>query len=640
MPSREDPFRYAVVPMGLCVLFLLVINAYFSDHVGGSDELGLFNPTYMDVQYGKATYPIYGFYDSMPVHPPMHYKAIAMFMRAGLPLYYAQATPTVFWLLLCVWIIVRSRFPSPIKIGLLFGLCLTYAFFCKTGMELFGMRPEGELAAAWLAGLLLLETGRQDDWNRWKLFLGAVVLTYAASLHYYGTVAVFGAAVYAASAWWELGWPRATRAMVVIAAGCVLYGLAELVLWVIPQRADILFMIRSTGEHEGILAAIRDHLAQYHYWAAQGIGPGWLRLPFLLGLPVVLISTPVLMAMRSTRVLALAALPIQIFLLLFAWHKHAYYLIHEVGLYGAAVTAGLLTLISALERRPPGFVWKQVVGLALAGGLVYSLWDATRYRGGLRLTLEPRINEAEIARAASREILGRNAKVASRLTTWYASGAADLYDFTQTLLRPATLTSGEAREYLSRFDAVAEAGHMSNSTQNADHKALLSWYLSGDLRLRGFYFAGADSSLSYLLFQTHVTAPVRGFGLESSGLQSFTEDSNGTFELLTVTGPYEALTNILPCAVFRNVMLLPQTESGANEVLLTAILARSASSSCQEISPHCRLIGRIDLAAEMRSAKDLVAEERKLDRPIRFHQAGIPRPDDILGGAKDIVRVH
>src|SRR5579863_1749786 len=127
--SGDDPFRYGVIPMALFVAVLIIVSGYFADHVGGSDELGLYNPTYMDVNYGKATYPIYNFFHSMPVHPPIHYKGIALFMRAGLTLFYAQATPTVLMFMLCVWLVVRSAFSSPIQIALLFGLCLTYAFF-------------------------------------------------------------------------------------------------------------------------------------------------------------------------------------------------------------------------------------------------------------------------------------------------------------------------------------------------------------------------------------------------------------------------------------------------------------------------------------------------------------------------------
>jgi len=650
-PRQIDPLRYVVWPMAALIIWLLVIAAYFSDRRGGDDELGLFNPTYMDVQYGKATYPIYGFYDSMPVHPPIHYKAIAVFMRAGLTLYYAQATPTVLWLLLCIWLIVRSRFPSAVKVGLLFGVGLTYLFFCNSaielfakgpvgvgwGLELFGMRPEGELGGAWIAGLLLLEAGRQDRWSLSKLFAGAVVLTYAASLHYYGTAAVLGAAVYAASAWWELGWPRAKSAMGVIAAGCVLYGLAELILWVIPQHADILYMIRNTGAHEGILAAIREHVALYQYWASQSVGPSWLRLPFLLGLPVVLISTPVLIAMRSTRVLALAVLPLQLFLLLFAWHKHPYYFIHEIGLYGAAVAAGVLTLLNLVLRKMPGMAWKAAVGLAAAGWLGYSSWNLARSLTGIALSLQPRVHEAEIARAAAREILGPNAKVASRLGLWYASGGADWFNVAPKLLWNTKLTTPEATRYLSHFDAIAESRHMSDATSNPAHKTLVWWYLDGDLRLRGFFFAAANNALSNLLFQFHAAAPVRGYALKAGRLFSFVERSAGDHELVVIVGPYgDRMTTFGERALFHDILPLPASGPGPQQALLAAVIGPDGPRWDETTVPNCRVIQKIPLSLGDASTEVLVAKLRREDRPIRFHEPGVLASDRYIGGEADL----
>ena len=85
--------------LGFLAIVLLILSAYFSDRQGWVDEIGLFNPTYMNVHYGKISYPVHGYFDSMVVHPPVHYKMIAAFMSRGFTYYYAQATPT---LLMCL----------------------------------------------------------------------------------------------------------------------------------------------------------------------------------------------------------------------------------------------------------------------------------------------------------------------------------------------------------------------------------------------------------------------------------------------------------------------------------------------------------------------------------------------------------
>ena len=652
LPRKEtDPFRYGVALMALVVVCLILICAYFTDRQGGDDEIGLFNPTYMDLDYGKATYPVAGFYDSMPVHPPIHYKIIAAFMRAGMTLYYAQATPTVLLLLLCVGLIVTSRFSSPVKIGFLFGLWLSYAFFSKPGtelfrhgpvgegwvLELFGMRPEGDVGAGWLAGLLALESGRQRDWSLPKIFLGALLLTYAASLHYYATVAVLGCAVYAGCAFFELGWTRAKRVIGVITLACLIYGLSDLIFWIIPQHADILYMIRGTGARETVAAVIREHLTLYQYWASQGIGIAWMRLPFSLGLPVVLVSTPILLAIRGTKVVCLAALPLQAFLLLFAWHKHAYYFIHEIGMYGLAVVAALLTILGLALRKLSNTRLTSAISLAVVGLLAFSLCQLTTLRSGIILSTNARIHEQEIARASARAILGSQARVASRLGIWYASGAADWYNPSPKLLWASSESSEDAASYLARFDAICETRHMSDATSNSDHKALLSWYLDGTLKLRGFFFAEANSDLNYLLLQHTVTAPAQGFGLKSGELLSFQESAGGDHELIILMGPQDALLNAFSQrAIFHNSMPLPSPYG--DQVLLAAIFPSARSLGDVEQIPGSRVIQRVPLTASTVDKYALVANLRRADRPIRFHQSGVPVPDDYSGGAKDNAR--
>ena len=46
----------------------------------------------MAVHYGRMTYPIRGHPYNMVVHPPVHYLSIALLMKLGWSLYYAQAT--------------------------------------------------------------------------------------------------------------------------------------------------------------------------------------------------------------------------------------------------------------------------------------------------------------------------------------------------------------------------------------------------------------------------------------------------------------------------------------------------------------------------------------------------------------------
>src|ERR1019366_1457285 len=94
-----------------CLVALLVLmGAYCTDRNGAVDEPGFLNPPYMLVHYGHLTFPTYphnAFFD-LPVitHPPVHTMWIGLLGRLGLPVYYAEATPTVLLLLVAMAIIL------------------------------------------------------------------------------------------------------------------------------------------------------------------------------------------------------------------------------------------------------------------------------------------------------------------------------------------------------------------------------------------------------------------------------------------------------------------------------------------------------------------------------------------------------
>jgi len=143
----------------------------------------------------------------------------------------------------------------------------------------------------------------------------------------------------------------AVRCAAAIALGGLAYGVPYLVLYFLPNYDAIRTMVQSTQAGGSVAESWRAHAAEYSYWALNHAGNLLLSLPFTLGIPLVLLSTPALLALPSTRGLALAALPLQLFVLLFARHKHAYYFVHEIALYTAAAAAWLPTGAELLIGR-------------------------------------------------------------------------------------------------------------------------------------------------------------------------------------------------------------------------------------------------------------------------------------------------
>lgn len=521
--------------MASVVSVLFILAAYFTYRGGSIDEIGLYNPTYMFVHYGTLTYPIYGYYDAMFVHPPVHYLLIGILMRMGMTLYYAQATPTLVMVLLCVWLIVRSPFTAPVKIAFLYGLWVSMAAFSRFGLQFFGMRPEGDLGAAWLAALVLLESGRLRNWNPIELFGGTLLLAYACSLHYYAAPAALGIVVYVAWALWTLR-GRARKPLLAIAGGGLVYAVPVLALFVLPHLHSILaFVKEATASGGGVRDILQVHLDQYAFWARYKAGNFWLQIPAALGIPVVLLSTPILLALPSTRGIALAALPWELFLLLFAQHKLTYYFVHEVALYGAAVLAGSLTFADKFltKLRLPAARLAGWIAFGLA--IPISFLNLHTWDNDLLLSIQPQVHEAEIARAAGRQIIGPDATVATRIGAWFSGGGRYWHNPGADLeIAPnQTFSEADVRSYFSHFDAAVEYPHMSEVTNNQQHAGLLSWYVSGILRLRGFYFGQHNPDLSNLFFQVKNPKAITGFGLRNDRLVRFDEAPGGD-QLLTV----------------------------------------------------------------------------------------------------------
>ena len=603
--------------VGILVALLLVLAAYFSDRHGGIDEIGLFNPTYMALHYGKMTYPVHGYFDAMVVHPPVHYEAIAILMRLGLSLYYAQATPALLMLFLCIWLIVRGPFTGPVKIGLLYGIWVSVAIFGKIGIEMFGMRPENHLGAAWLAGLVALESARLEKWNLKLLCGGTFLLTYASGIHYYAAVGILGVGVYMAWVVKSFGLRGARRPLLAMTLGGLLCGVPYLLLFYLPHHTAIQQMIHGTQAGGSIADNLRAHFDEYRRWVAPRVGNFWLRGPVSVGIPLVILSTPILLAIPSTRGIALAALPLQLFILLFAWHKHTYYYIHEVELYSAAVVAGVLT---AADRLVPRLRWRWAqypVWAILAVALGLGWWHLDKWGGKLAVSMEPRVHESEIARAAGREMVGPDARVASRIGAWYSAGAESWYNPSPDVLFPLSLAGFDGAAYFSRFDAVAEYSHMSDATSNRERKALLSWYLDGTLQLRGFFFAEHIGELSYLLLQTGRSSPLTGFALKQGQLHRFTASDDGAYEMVVVASPLTGrVYDFLNRVPYSNLMYLPKLNDADPQS--AAVVALFPRLSGEVALPEGRVVqqsrGNL-LPADWRA---MVDEMRREDLPIRF----------------------
>ena len=598
------------------VALLILLSAYCTERNGLVDEPGFLNPPYMVAHYGKLTFPTYayGVYFDVPVitHPPVHVAWIGMLWRLGMPPYYAEATPTVLLLLLAIVIIVYSAFPAFVKLGWLFSI----GFLATSGETLtqcFGARPEGELLAAWLCGLLLLESGRLANWQRWRLFAGAFFLAWASGIHYYAGPALLGVLVYVIWAVRSLGWKPAKPLVTAMCAGGCLFGIPYLALYVLPYFQDIRAAVSLNQGPGGIGLSIQRHMAMYAYWVKELYHPLLIRKAMALGIPFWVWSTILLSAVRATRGIALASLPLQLGLFLFAWHKMPYYFVHESILLAAAIAVAALALCQYLFTRYLPKLRPLYVPAA-AAVLGFCLVSGSPMLAGADVSLRERFNETEVAQAAGRRIMGPNARIGGRWWSWYSAGAEYWYDLERDFVLHDTLLDPDT--YLSNLDA------MEVCFEPDEHSVIHDWYAEGRLKLRGFFIGQSNTALRCLQLSARQPSPLVGYAEWHDQLYRFREDPAGSYEVLSAICPAGRGRddwNNPWIGSFSVPLALPNDSNGNRMWLVTVVAPRSYMAPAGRVGLGCRAIARTRGSLLPDDRRALVAWSRQNDRPIHFY---------------------
>jgi dolichol-phosphate mannosyltransferase len=594
------------------------------------DDIGLFNPVYMFVQRGVMTYPAYGHFRSMVVHPPTHYWVLAWLVRAGIPIQYAVSIPPFLLIVMTLLLINRSTFTSGVKIALLFGfLVCPFLFQWSCGPNTFGITPNYHLAFAWFAGLIALETGRLQSWNPPRLGLGAFLLTYASGIHYPGSLAWTGAVVYLLWLIRALGWPKARRPAAALVLGGCLFGIPYLVCFVIPHWAELAAFVSSAHAMGTVDASLHEHIRTYRLWFAQ-FPPGFLtqlyNSPLEWGVPTVLLSTAILLPIPQLRGLALGSLPYLVFLLLFVQRKWNSYMFPELMLYTCSVCVLIAVTCSAVvERAGPRrkALVAPLLSLLCCVALVKGLLDLRP----LPISLRPRVNELAVARAAGRQILGPRKLVGARLARFYTNGGDYSYMLEPDLLWRRDVEKLDLAAYFEQFDAVAEDTFSSELTLNDKRESLASWYAHGTLHLRGFFFSNRNEDgpcqvvprhLSYLLLNAHPGARLQGYGrLDEREVAHFLEREDGDYEFVSAICPGSSLPIDGRRILFRNSYLLPRLDGDAT-TLHTLVLRRADYLSVQP-DLRCALRSEVRLAMDTLPTRQLLATLEN-DPMIQFYE--------------------
>ncbi|MBC7812222.1 MAG: hypothetical protein H7175_13790, partial [Burkholderiales bacterium] len=557
--SRAERWSVVAFAVGIAVfafaIGLLSDRPYSID----VDELGLRNPIYMYLHYGQMTGPVYYQFTHMTTHPPTAYLMVAWLMQLGIPLFYAEAIPVLALLTLALALIAQGRFPTHIKLGLMFG-AFTGGMIAHT--DYFELRADSDLAMTWFTGLIALENARLDGWNTKKLFLGSFLLTLASGLHYFGFIAFVGVVVYMIWVYRALGFAAAKGKIRAMIAGGCLFGVPFLFLFIIPNWPHIVANIQAASGNSTLADGVQLYFAQYDSLLKQADWThtfgGVLAFPLLyFHVPLCIVALLLLFRIPATRGIALGGAPLVLLVFLSA-HKQEHYLVPEFMLYFSGILISLLALVVKVIARFPTLNRSKFGVPAVIGVLSVGVFLSVPSSLVTHVSLEPHFDEMDIARAAAREVLGTEALVGGRSGLWYISGATHWYDVSRDLVWNANpIVDGDLRGYFARFDAMAEYVHMSDVTVNQLNKSLSSWYVDGTLQLRGFYFGQNHPHISYLLFSVDQAAPLIGYGLREDQLYRLEEVDTGDYVLATMVCPIGRLNESTFTPEFSSVLYLP-----------------------------------------------------------------------------------
>ena len=602
------------------------------------DEAGLQNPPYMLLHYGRMTYPIHGHFDDMVVHPPMHYAAIALFQKLGLSLFHAAAVEPVLFFILAALMLVFSRMSFAARLGLLFGMYLAVVVWTSTQT----MRPDVTLALAWIAGLIGLESARLNAWDPRRLFIGSALLAYAAAVHYPGALCWLGILVYVVWACVSLNRRGALSRIAIMAGGMALVGIPYLLLFLIPYHRQILEMVSQTQGGGGVGTALQHHFDTYKLWAnssaarfpLQPLVQTLLKPLWWSRIPAAFIGPPLLLPFRSTRGLALAALPHLLFMTLGARHKDARfsgYFAPEMIVYIAALISLLLTAVFYLSRKisvRAGRVALTVAALAALTG--FSLHDKPNISGNrVRFTWD--LNDLELSRAAARQIAGPNALIGSTsMGVWYTGGAAHFYEVPPEIQYGPSLIA-RPREFAARFDGLVIDQLESWVTWNKERANLTSLYLSGDIRLKGFWLGdrrtAPENDLSWMMYST-ADNPVRGFAYDGGHVYRFDQAAEGTSVFFCAVCTSAELRNLGQFRSFGTLYFPAATNDdprgGGDSTPLIRMLLVSKAQFQRDVAPaaaHCRIRDQIPGNVTEVDPAALIAQSRASDHTIRFYRS-------------------
>jgi hypothetical protein len=552
------------------VLFLGWCIAFLFPQPVKLDVGGFISPILETLWTGQTTYPAHGVdhAHTMVIHPPVHYRTAGLLMRAGFGLFQALGTIAFAGLVVGVAAVLTGPFKATVKIAFLFALLIPNFLL----IDLDAIRPELQMALVLVAGLVLLEGGRLRKWRPLELAIGAFLVCYASSLHYFAWPGAAGVAVY----WvWVLftGVGKARwLAFGALALGSAIYVVPYASLFAWPHRADINALVSALRALDFPLDQSTITPFQYHQ-EAYAASPGYMGAAFdpnspwrnilspffYYRVPAAFVAVPILLLHPQTRGIALASLPFLLPLLYLVNHKSLPYFRVELTLLCAALIIAVLEPATAFLRRLTSYAAQGFFLLSVIAFGLMAIFD-DRVLAGLRGGRF--VDEIAVQRTVAHQMVSSGATVGgASIVLWYTSGGHQYRSVTADIVYPADISGLDIGSYFSDFDAIAEGGLGSWITYNKQGKVLSSFYIEGDLSLVGVYFGRpVRGSQNDFFLASRKLAPVSAYYWYRDNFFQFVPDQNGAQVLAALVVPsvqFSTENNLLGRSLASFQLLLP-----------------------------------------------------------------------------------
>ncbi len=627
-PFKGNEEQWLVILVAGLIAIAAFFYSFFKSRALGSEDVGLFNPIYMFLHYGKLSYPAHLYFDAMVIHPPVQYLEIGLLMKLGFGAMRAAGVLVFVPMLLILGLTIKSRFSTAAKLGMMLGAFGT-VFVLSVGTTI---RPEPHLALAWFAGLVALESGRIAGWELRRLGLGGFLAAYAAGLHYWGGPALAMPLVYAGWVLGSQGWQKAWKPIMALLVGTGLFVIPYLLWFVWPQWEAIRGVLAGVQATGGVGEAIQAHFTIYQvliYWLRSAANAdkftSFLVLPGLwTGVPLILLALVIWAIVPGTRGFAIAGSILPLFVLLGVKRKASeLYLLPELMLYTAGVIMVSVLLLQWLAQRFGATRGRRLMAFGLAGAIAITLFaNATlTLKDAFAATTTDFTRPWKVARAVGQEIIGQDALIASTTTvTWYTSGAAYWYHVGGDLGYPQ-FQQKDYQAYLAQFDSIPiESGAW--FVYDAKSLPIPTWYLNRELYYQGFV-ASSDVSFSLLYLSAKRPQQIVGYGLWQNQLYRFHEQADGQFVnavlACRLTDPEKLWYQpVSPAARLSTFTYLTAPAKGSPFITSFVMSRAEYDRELPQMQQHCTVRDLIPGDLQPADEAALVQQLAQRDRPIQF----------------------